>query len=506
MSSNMAAVQDAERKSVLVYLLSALEDQEVSEAISKHLRPIIRDFPAKIELDSDFNILGGTDRDQHKNQLFEADIVLALISSDFISDDDVYDRTKRVIERHNNKQTVIIPLLVRNCMWKTTPFARLEVLPRNYQPLNNKQFWNSPDDALMAVVTDIYSSLNQLVQSGGVQLSSTDAAKPWSDPAFTSETAENQTALLDSTPREGARSTTEQRVLSEEEKAFYISGIPEISGGAAEVSSQISVDWRRKYNRFVVTKRGAALLIDYVINLFIVVPIVASVAKFAGDTLEFNTEAASLFGFGVTYLIICPMMESSRWCGTFGKIIMRIQITDRDGNRITFWRAFRRNVTRTMVFWIYFCTFGLGFIWQIVRFRKTKKLFHDGHRGKTCPRKNSKIGHEWGGQSSGQEGRTLNRSEIEPRARPAGGASAGSDHARARLWPSHHAAISFRGSGQYRRAQGSNAGVTSSLIIHRAGHQRKDIGCTGPGTIARGATVGNAGRSPDCRGRTRRAA
>src|ERR1700758_4929651 len=106
MSSEITVIQDAKRRSVLVYLLSALEDQEVSEAISKHLRPIIRDFPATIELDSDFNILGGTDREQHKKQLFEADIVLALISSDFISDDDVYERIRRVIERHNNKQTV----------------------------------------------------------------------------------------------------------------------------------------------------------------------------------------------------------------------------------------------------------------------------------------------------------------------------------------------------------------------------------------------------------------
>ena len=244
MNSEIAAIQDAKRRSVLVYLLSALEDREYSEAISKHLRPSFRDFPVKVELDSDFNIniLGGTDREQHKQRLFEADIVLALISSDFISDDDVYERIRRVIERHNNKQTVIIPLLVRNCMWKTTPFARLEVLPRNYQPLNNKQFWNSPDDALMAVGTDIYSSLNQLVQSGGVQLSSTAAAKQRPDPVFTSETAENLTALRHSTPQEGAQSTTEQRVLSVEKKAFDISGVTEVPGGTAEVGSPISVD------------------------------------------------------------------------------------------------------------------------------------------------------------------------------------------------------------------------------------------------------------------------
>jgi len=71
MNSEIAAIQDAKRRSVLVYLLSADEDQEVSKEISKHLKPIIRDFPAKIELDSDFDILGGADGEQHKKQLFE---------------------------------------------------------------------------------------------------------------------------------------------------------------------------------------------------------------------------------------------------------------------------------------------------------------------------------------------------------------------------------------------------------------------------------------------------
>ena len=387
MSSEIAAIQDAERKSVLVYLLSHSEDEEVSEAISKHLRPIIRDFPAKIELNSDFNIRTGAEIEQHKKQLFEADIVLALISSDFIDDNKLDVRTQPVFDRHYKKQTVMIPVLVRNCMWKKTAYAELQVLPRNYQPLNNKQFWNSRDDALVAVVDDIYDSLNQLVQSGGVQPSSTDAAKPRPDPAFTSETAENRTALLPSTPQETAQSTTEQRLLPTEEKAFDISGISKAPGGAPEIGSPISVDWRKKHYRFVILKRGITLLLDYVINLGIV--LILTILVLAAGTFFFSVKDEEgevltlLFGFAlllsslVTHLIICPMMESSRWCGTFGKIIMRIQITDRDGNRITFRRAFLRNVKRTVVSWILpFC-----FIRQIVRFRKTKKLFHDEWSG-----------------------------------------------------------------------------------------------------------------------------
>ena len=155
LSPNSPAVQVPGRSTILVYLLADPKDQDISEAILKHLRPIARNFPLPIEIDSDFSVPPGADKAIYEQRLFEANIVLALISSDFIDNDTLYARNQTVMERHNRGQTVMIPLLVRNCMWKRTPFARLDVLPRNSQPLNNKQYWNSQDDAIMAVVEDI---------------------------------------------------------------------------------------------------------------------------------------------------------------------------------------------------------------------------------------------------------------------------------------------------------------------------------------------------------------
>ena len=34
------------------------------------------------------------------------------------------------------------------------------LLPKNQHPLNDKQFWNSEDDALTSVVSDIYNAIN----------------------------------------------------------------------------------------------------------------------------------------------------------------------------------------------------------------------------------------------------------------------------------------------------------------------------------------------------------
>lgn len=161
MSNSTIAVE--ERK-IQVYFLVAPEDQAVSEDIAKHLAPIINSSETPIEVNSDFNIPGGADIEKHKKRLFDADIVLALISVDFINNDDIYNRNQRVIERYNNRETVMIPILVRNFMWRATPFVSLPVLPKNLQPLNNKKFWNSQDDAVMAVVGEIFHLIKELAE------------------------------------------------------------------------------------------------------------------------------------------------------------------------------------------------------------------------------------------------------------------------------------------------------------------------------------------------------
>ncbi len=148
------------RKKITVYFLAAPEEEDECQAIRKYLVPAIRNSKIPVEIYSDFEIPAGEEKEKYKQKLFEADIVLALISSDYISDDETYERTQKVMERYNKNETILVPILVRNCLWKHTPFVKLPLLPKNLQPLNNKQFWNSEDDALMAVVEDIYEAIN----------------------------------------------------------------------------------------------------------------------------------------------------------------------------------------------------------------------------------------------------------------------------------------------------------------------------------------------------------
>ena len=54
---------------------------------------------------------------------------------------------------------------------------------------------------------------------------------------------------------------------------------------------------------------------------------------------------------------------------------MKLQITTKEGERISYRRAFARNVLRTLTLYSYFLVIPL--IYQYTRFGKTKKLFHD---------------------------------------------------------------------------------------------------------------------------------
>ena len=332
------------KRNIQMYLLAADADRAVCEAIVKHLKPVVREFAVPVQLLSDFDLPPGSDVQAHRQRLLTADIVLALISADFISDDAIYARIKAVTELHNSGKVVMIPLLVRNCLWKATPFARLGMLPKNFQPLNNLQFWPSTDDALMAVVDDVYASLNKMTQTTG--------------------------GLLAPAPASAAPGTAAGAPPAPPAQTPPIPG-----GGHTAAVQEIAVDWRRAYYRNVVWKRAGALAIDWVVACM--VWMVWLVVYMSAGNPSSEVDGTDMAVMVVIFYIICPLLEASPWRATVGKRMMGLQITDQDGRRISFGRAFVRTVLRTVVGYAYLLSLGILLVVQFLRFKKTKKLFHD---------------------------------------------------------------------------------------------------------------------------------
>jgi uncharacterized RDD family membrane protein YckC len=424
-------IASAEKQAdVVIYLLAADEDQAVCEAISRHLAPITRDADVSISVLDDFSAPGGSDLAQHKNQLLAADIVLSIISADFIDDDEIYARNQAVIDRYNRGETLIISILVRNCLWKLLPLAKLPMLPKNHQPINNAQFWNSQDDAVTSVVADLYESISEMLTKAGATVAaapSTSAPAPLPDtPAAASADPVVHVSLTDaqessaelvgagapgpggSDPAGGlaqapsvpvdaeelvVQTVAEPDVVIELPAAEAAPAAPEMvtaDTGAAQtgfvfnkpaVTAPIEVDWRQGYYRRVLGKRALAIVLDFVV-LFFVIPFTLGFMYFmaaelvgVGDTNDVTVMDWIFYLCIAVFYLVAPALEASKWQATPGKRILRLQITTESGERISYGRAFVRNVLRSLTAYSYLLVVPL--IVQLVRFRTTKQLFHD---------------------------------------------------------------------------------------------------------------------------------
>ena len=163
MSGAAPVPEPVKRDHILVYFLAAPEDEDACKDVHEFLSPVIRNSPIPIVICSDYTIPPGENVDAYKEQLFDADIVLAFGSKDFISNEDTYQRTQKVIIRYNDNKTMLLAILVHNFFWKLPPFGLLKILPSNQQPIKNAKFWNSEDDAFTTVVEEIYKTIMDMI-------------------------------------------------------------------------------------------------------------------------------------------------------------------------------------------------------------------------------------------------------------------------------------------------------------------------------------------------------
>lgn len=105
----------------------------------------------------------GGEWDQHiKSELNDADVILLLVSMDFINSDYCFDvEVKRAIERHNdpNDNARVVPVIVRPSDWMDTEFAALQALPKGAKPISK---WDNLDDAYLDIVTQLKKMIKEM--------------------------------------------------------------------------------------------------------------------------------------------------------------------------------------------------------------------------------------------------------------------------------------------------------------------------------------------------------
>ena len=152
-------VAEPQRKIKIVYCYDQI-DSDFQKDLDKHLSSlrslnrITTWFDNKIQPGSDW-------KHEIETQFSEADIILLLVSADFMASKLLQlSEMQRAFERHNAGTAHVIPIILRPVDWEETIIGTLQALPTNGKPITQ---WDDRDQAFVDVVRGIRVVINKLI-------------------------------------------------------------------------------------------------------------------------------------------------------------------------------------------------------------------------------------------------------------------------------------------------------------------------------------------------------
>lgn len=144
---------------VTVFFSYSHKDEALRDELANHLTILRRNNVITDWHDRDITA-GDEWRSVILGQLTGADIILLLISSDFLASDFCWNiELQQAIERHRKGNAVVIPIILREVDWKGAPFGDLQALPKNAQAVTT---WSTIDAAFKDVAISIRKTVNDL--------------------------------------------------------------------------------------------------------------------------------------------------------------------------------------------------------------------------------------------------------------------------------------------------------------------------------------------------------
>lgn len=149
------------KKGIKIFISYSNKDIEFKEALKCHLIPLVR--LNKATLWDDRGIDAGEDWNPDIfNHLSNSDIVLCLISSNFISSDFCYtEELKKALEEREQGNKIVIPIKVREVNWESLPIAKLQSLNKKWiNYVDNDIGWTEVSIELEKVINKIQAIKN----------------------------------------------------------------------------------------------------------------------------------------------------------------------------------------------------------------------------------------------------------------------------------------------------------------------------------------------------------
>ncbi len=134
-------------------------DKEYRDELEKHLAVLKHE--GAIQAWHDRRIIAGDVLDDSiSHHLNKADVILCLLSSNFLASRYCFDvEMQRALERHERKEARVIPVIIHPCDWIHSPLGKLRATPDDGKPISK---FPNPHDAYLNVVQDIRSALTSL--------------------------------------------------------------------------------------------------------------------------------------------------------------------------------------------------------------------------------------------------------------------------------------------------------------------------------------------------------
>ena len=131
-----------------IFISYSHKDEELKRELLTHLAELERQ--GIVTPWSDEQIRPGEELDSAiQNELERADIILLLVSPDFLAS--TYCReveTVKALEQRKTRGSITIPVILRPCDWQRAPFGRLKALPKDGKPVVH---YHPHDDAFLEI-------------------------------------------------------------------------------------------------------------------------------------------------------------------------------------------------------------------------------------------------------------------------------------------------------------------------------------------------------------------
>lgn len=149
-----------------IFFCYAHEDEPLLKKLRVQLTSMQRQ--GLIEMWHDRDINAGTEWEQEiSGRLNAAQIILLLVSPDFIASDYCYSKEmQRALERHNRKEAYVIPIILRPVHWKGV-LGSIQALPTDGKPVIS---WHNPDEAFFNVADGIRKVVDEISKQPQFQI------------------------------------------------------------------------------------------------------------------------------------------------------------------------------------------------------------------------------------------------------------------------------------------------------------------------------------------------